>query len=76
MAAAGTTHKFAATTWKGAPADPYSYGDVTGKFARYAAPFLSPSVIDEIVNRVAAFENETDAAALAAAIRAEEAQVS
>jgi len=69
---AGKTLAFAAADWKGAPTDPYTYGDMAGKFARYAAPYVSPSRIDEIVNRVARLENETDAAMLAEAIRSDE----
>ena len=68
----GKTLAFAAADWKGAPTDPYTYGDMAGKFARYAAPYVSPSRIDEIVNRVASLENETDAAMLAEAIRSDE----
>jgi 2-methylcitrate dehydratase PrpD len=66
---AGTSHAFPATDWKGAPSNPYTYTDVGRKFVRYAAPYLTPSAADGIVDRVASLEKETDMAALAATIR-------
>jgi 2-methylcitrate dehydratase PrpD len=66
---AGASHSFLATDWKGAPSNPYTYTDVGEKFARYAAPYLTPSRTDEIVDRVASLEKEADIAGFAAAIR-------
>jgi len=61
----GTSHKFAAATWKGAPRNPYTFDEVTEKFRRYAAPYLPPESVDEIARTVGALERLGDVAELA-----------
>lgn len=65
LSVGGAAHSFQVADWKGAPSNPYSWDDISEKFARYARPVLSPDHINEIVERVAGLEKETDVGALA-----------
>lgn len=65
----GRQHLLTATDWKGAPTNPYTFGEIATKFRRYAGSQLSPSTAEEIVERVANLEQEADVAGLAGLIR-------
>ena len=65
LAIAGAAHTLAATEWKGAPTNPYTFEEMAQRFLRYAAPHLSDARQEEVVHRVAALEREEDVAELA-----------
>ncbi len=65
----GDQDVIAASDWKGAPSNPYSYEDMTRKLQRYAVGIIPDTRIAEISERVAQLESQEDIAALAALIR-------
>ena len=64
VTADGTTHTFTVTDWKGAPTNPYTFDEMAQKFRGYAAPLLPAGTIDEIVERVADLERQSDVGVL------------
>ena len=51
--------------WKGAPSNPYTFGEMSEKFRTYASGSLSEERIEEVIGMVEKLEDEKDAGRLA-----------
>jgi len=67
----GSAHTFQVASWKGAPADPYTFDEMADKFRRYAGYRLTPGRIQDIIQKVRALEDVVDAGDLARLLRSE-----
>ena len=65
----GRTHSLAPSGWKGAPSEPCTFQDIAQKFRRYAAPHVSASRLEHIIDLVGDLESLGDAADLPALLR-------
>ena len=65
----GRTHSLAPSGWKGAPSEPCTFQDIAQKFRRYAAPHVSASRLEHIIDPVGDLESLGDAADLPALLR-------
>ena len=54
-----------ATDWKGAPTNPYSFEEISGKFMTYAFGVIEAKAIEEVIARVSRLEDEKDTGVLA-----------
>ena len=61
----GKEYKLEARDWKGAPSNPYTFGEMSEKFKTYASASLAPGAIEEAIRRVDGLEDARDAGELA-----------
>ena len=62
---AGVDYTLQAVDWPGAPTRPATFDDVAHKLRAYSSAFLTPGAADELINRIAEIERESDIAPLA-----------
>ena len=54
-----------ARDWKGAPSNPYTFGEMSEKFRTYASGSLAEERIEEVIGSVEKLEDAKDAGRLA-----------
>ena len=62
---AGAEYGLEARDWKGAPSNPYTFGEMSDKFRTYASGSLSEDRIEAVIGKVENMEDEMDAGSLA-----------
>ena len=62
---AGGKYGLEARDWKGAPSNPYTFGEMSDKFRTYASGSLSEDRVEEVIGKVENMEDEMDAGSLA-----------